>query len=60
MLNNNYSIAQVTQLFQDVDEPVCVARMEANAGLIKDIHGSDQAAAQGSGQVDPLRFPTGK
>ena len=42
MFNNEQSVAFVAEAFQDLDESVGVARMQANAGFIQDEKGIHQ------------------
>src|SRR5246127_5585046 len=60
VLDHEHGIAEVTQRFQDVDEPLGVTRMQANGGLIEDVQSSHEMGAQGSSELDALRFATGK
>jgi hypothetical protein len=56
VLYDDDGVAQVTQLLQDVDEELRVARVQADAGFVEDVHGAHQGAAQRGGQVDALAF----
>ena len=60
MLHHHDRIAQGLQLAQDPDQLVRIARMEADAGLVEDVERTDQAAAQGGGNVDALALTTGE
>jgi hypothetical protein len=54
MLHHDHGIAQVAQLLQHVDQALGIAGVQADAGLVQDVHAAHQAAAQGGGQVDAL------
>ena len=53
-------VSQVTQAQQDIDKPVCVTGVKADAGLVEDIHRADEVTAQRCGQVDALGFTAGQ
>src|SRR6185369_391231 len=58
VFNHDQRVARVTQLLHHGDDPLHVARMQADRGLVQHKQGVDQGGAQSSGQVDPLHFAT--
>ena len=60
VLHDQHGIAQVAQAFQDFDQPVRVARMQADRRLIEHVERADQMRAERSRQLDALRFAAGK
>ena len=57
MLRDDDGVAYVPQLAEDVYEPVCVARVESDAGFVEHVERANQTAAQRLGKVDALAFP---
>jgi len=37
------SVTQVSEVFEDLDQTVCVTRVEADGGLVEHIAGTDEA-----------------
>ena len=58
MLHHNNRIAQVAELLQDLDEPLRVATMQADAGLVEDIEAANETAAKRGCKVDALTLAT--
>ena len=56
VLHHYNGIADVAQVLEHADEVLRIARVQSDAGLVKDIERPHQAAAQGGGQVDALRL----
>ena len=56
MFHHYNRIAEVAQLFQHTDEPLCIPAMQTDAWLVKDIKTAHKAAAQAGGQIDALAF----
>ena len=54
VFHHDDGIADVAQAFQHLDELLGVAGMQADTGLVQDIGGADQTAAQRSREVDTL------
>ena len=48
VLDDEHGVALVAQLLQQLVEPVHVARVQADARLVEDVHDVDQAAARGA------------
>ena len=46
MLHHDHRIADVAETLQHFDQPVSVARMQPDAGLVEDVGGTHEAAAQ--------------
>ncbi|MNI74813.1 hypothetical protein D3C73_1309220 [compost metagenome] len=59
MLDDDYGIAFITQLLQQLIQPVHVPGMQADTGLVKNISNIHQAAAQMLHHLDPLRLASG-
>src|SRR4030042_3895849 len=47
MFNDNYRVAEISQLPEYFYQKVGIPRMKANTGLIKNIHGTDKVASEG-------------
>ena len=60
MFDNNHRVALITKTLQALQQHRIVTWMQTNAGLIEDIHHSDETTADLSGQTDALRFAAGK
>src|ERR1035437_5383017 len=60
VLDDDDSVAQVAQLFQDVDETGGVAGVEANGRLVEDIERADQLRAERGGKLNALRLAAGE
>jgi len=60
VLNDEDGVAELAQALQDFDQPVGVARVKTDGGLVQHIEGADQALADGGGELDALRFAAGK
>ena len=58
MLHHDHGVTQIAQLFQHLDQLQRVARVQADAGLVQDVHAAHQAAAERGGQIDALCFAT--
>ena len=60
MLDDDDRIADVPQALEHADQPVGIPRMQADGGLVEDVHGADERAAEGGDEVDALAFAAGK
>ena len=58
MLNHHNGVAQRLKHLQHMYQAVVVARMQSNAGLVKNVDRAHQCAAQRCGQVDALALAT--
>ena len=56
VFHDDDGVAEVAQAFEDGDEAVGVARVQAYGGLVEDIHGAHQRGAQRGGQCYALPF----
>ena len=56
VLDDDHRIAQVAQLGQRGQQPVVVARVQADRRLVEDVQHADQPAADLPGQADALRL----
>ena len=56
VLHHQNGVAQVAQLFKNVDQPRRVARMQADRGLVEHVERADQPRTQRSRQLNPLRL----
>ena len=53
-------VAEVAQAFEDFDQAVGIARVQANGRLVEDVERADQAGAERSGKLDALGLTAGK
>ncbi len=60
VLDHEDRVAQVAKPFEAAQQPIVVARMQADARLIEDVKHADQAAADLPGQADALGLAAGK
>ena len=60
VLDDDDRVAQVAQLGERVEQPLVVARMQADRRLVENVQHADQAAADLPGQANALRFAAGK
>ena len=60
VLNHDQRVTRIAQLLHHGDDPLHVARMQADGGLVEHEQRVDQRGTQRSGQVDPLHFTTGQ
>src|ERR1700731_980530 len=60
VLDHEDGISQIAQAFENFDQPVGIARMQADGRLIKDVESADQLGSQGRGKLDTLGFAAGK
>ncbi len=60
VLDDEDGVAQVAQLFEDVDKAGGVARVEADGRLVEDIERADQSRAERGGELDALRLAAGE
>src|ERR1035437_4799426 len=60
VLNHNNRIAQVAQLFEDVDEARRVAGVQADGRLVEHIERAHQLRTERGGQLDALRLAAGE
>ena len=60
VLHHHDRVAEVAELAEGVDQPVRVARMEADRGLIQHVEHARQAAAHLGRQPDPLELAAGE
>src|SRR5208337_5374380 len=56
MLDDEDGVAEVAKTFQNVDEALRVARVQADGGLVQDVECADEMRTQRRGQLDALRF----
>ena len=60
MLDDENGVAEIAQRFEDVDQALGVARMQANGRLVEDIERADEMRAERRGELDALGFAAGK
>ena len=60
VLDNDNGVAQVTQVFQDFDQPAGVARVQTDARFVEDIQCVDEPSAQARRQIHAFGFATGQ
>ena len=60
MLDHDHRVAQVAQVGEGAEQALVVALVQADAGLVEDVHHADQAGADLAGQADTLGFATGQ
>ena len=56
VLDDEHRVALVAQLPQDVDEPLVVARVQADRRLVEHVERADERRAERRRQVDALRL----
>ncbi len=59
MLNHNNGIAQISESHQGLEESFIITLVQANRGLVKDIHHTHKASTNLAGQPDTLGFTAG-
>ena len=60
MLYHQHGVAQVAQAFEDFNQAMGVAGVEADGRLVQHVERAHQPRADGGGQLNPLRFPAGQ
>ena len=60
MLDDDQGVAEVLEPDQGLDQPVVVALVEADRGLVEDVEDADQAGADLGGQPDALGLAAGE
>ncbi len=60
VLHHDQRVAQATQPHQGLDQPVVVALVQADGGLVQHVEHPDQAGADLGGQPDALRLAAGE
>ena len=56
VFHHDDGVAQVAQAFEHADQPLRVAFVQADAGLVENVHRAHQVVAQAADQVDALAF----
>ena len=56
VLDDEDRVALVAELLKDVDEPLVVARVQADRRLVQDVERADERRAERRRQIDALRF----
>ena len=60
MLDHDHRVAEVAQPLQGFQQPVVVALMQADGGLVEHVHHAHQSGADLAGKPNTLRFTTGE
>ncbi len=60
VLDDENGVAEVAEALQNADEPVVVARVQADRRLVENVERSHERRAERCRQVDPLRLPAGE
>ena len=60
VLDDEDSVAEIPQGFEDVDETLRVARVQADGWLVENVERADEMRAERSGELNALRFAAGK
>jgi len=60
VFHHHNRVAGVAQLLENADEPIGIARVEPDAGLIQHEKRVDQPGAKAARQVHPLNLPAGE
>ena len=60
VLDDDDRVAHVAQPFEAAQQPVVVARVQADGRLVEDVEDADQPAADLAGQADPLGLAAGE
>ena len=56
VLDHDDGVAEIAQIDQRVEQALVVALMQANRGLVENVHDADQAGADLAGETDALRL----
>ena len=56
VLDHDHRIAEIAQIHQRVEQPLIVALVQADRGLIEDVHDADQTGADLAREADALRL----
>ena len=57
MLDHDHRVAEVAQLLERRQEPAVVALVQADRGLIEDVHDAGKPGSDLAGKANALRFP---
>src|SRR5258707_1535504 len=57
MLDDQNGVAEIAQRFQDINQPLRIARMQADGRFIENVQRADQMRAQRRRKLNALRFP---
>jgi hypothetical protein len=60
VLDDENGVAEVAKGFEDVDEALCVARVETNGRLVENVERANEVGAKRRGELNPLGFAAGK
>src|SRR5690554_6529898 len=60
MLYHDHGVAQIAQLNEGLEQPVIVALMQTDGGLVENVHHTHQAGADLAGQAYTLSLASGK
>ena len=60
MLDDDDGVARVAEFFQNADEPLGVARMQADAGFVQNEERVDQSCAKARRKIHALGFAAGQ
>ena len=60
VLDDKDGVAQVAQLFENVNQPRRVARVQADGRLVEHVERAHQPRTQRSGQLNALRLAAGE
>ena len=60
VLDYEDGVAEVAEGFEDIDQALGVARVQADGRLVENVQRADEMRAERSGQLDALRFAAGE
>lgn len=60
VLHHDHRVAQIAQMGEGLEQPLVVALMQTDGGLVQHVHDPHQASPDLAGQPDPLRLATGE
>ena len=60
VLDDEHRVADVAQVFEDLDQPGIVARMQADARLVENVKRADEQRAEICRELYPLSLAAGK
>ena len=60
VFDDEHGVAEIAQGFEDVDEALRIARMQADGRLVENVERADEMRAERSRELDALRFAAGK
>ena len=60
MFDDEHGVAEIAERFEDVDEPLRIARMQADGRLVENVECADEMRTERSRELNALRFAAGQ